>query len=86
MYALVDWIAKLVQILYCIKIDIFIICSIVDVIVDPFVHSSVDYSFSGGGGGGGFFRTQRTPLAMWPCILTYNSHITVKGVYQSTRT
>ena len=30
MHALADWITKLVQILYCIKIDIFVICNTVD--------------------------------------------------------
>ena len=34
MHALADWIAKLVQILYC------IMCSITDQVVDLFVHSS----------------------------------------------
>ena len=36
-YALADLIAKLIQILYCIKINICI-SSIVDVIVDLFIH------------------------------------------------
>ena len=73
MHALADWIAKLVLILYCIKIDIYIICSIVDqadcfswwtflyILVNLFVHSSEPF------GGpffvlerGGVFRIQKT--------------------------
>ena len=58
MHALADWIAKLVQILCCIKIDICIMCSIVDQVVDLylyilvhlFVQSSGHLSLSGGGG------------------------------------
>ena len=79
MHALADWlyIAKLVQILYCIKIDIYIICSIVDqaLVVDIFVHSSgpfcttiellVDLFLSRG-----FFGTHRIPLATALCSAT----------------
>ena len=64
MHPLADVMAKLVQILCCVKIDTCMICNTVDVIVDLLVHSSGPFGgpfFVWGGGGGGFFRTQRTP-------------------------
>ena len=63
MHALADWIAKLVQILYCITVDICIICSIslikqtviieakLYILADLFKHSSGLVFFLGGGGG-----------------------------------
>ena len=70
MNALADWIAKLAQILYCISIDICIICSIIyqadcNRLVDVFLSILVELFVLASGlfsdWGGGFFRAQRTP-------------------------
>ena len=45
MHALTDWVAKLVQILYCIKIDIYIIYSIIDQADRLFLYIPVDVPF-----------------------------------------
>ena len=63
MHALADWIAKLVQILNCIKVNMCIVCSIVDqahcnsgpfwcILVDLFVHFSGPFIHSSGPFGG----------------------------------
>ena len=82
MHALADWIAELVQILYCIKINICKICSIVDQSVDlcyilvdlfvtfqwTFLYILADLSLSGEGE---FFRIQKTPPPGYsPCIFS----------------
>ena len=77
MNALADWIAKLVQILYCINIDIYI-GSIVAQVVDHFVHSSGPF-------GGRFFvwgvlqNPEEPPLATALSLCSTNLNQAIIG-------
>ena len=83
MHALADWMAELVQILCCIKIDICIMCSIVDQ-AGTVVHSSGPF-------GGSFFvwggssKPREPPGYRTALVASYTEHPQVEKITVTLR-